>query len=157
MDASPLEPTPPTSECESPGEITMATTTLSSYCAQFMYSPLSTACVHSDNPSPSLLPPLPQDHLTLLSPNGRGSTEWGPLPVQSLPSVQLKEKAGDGKGRRKRRKLQGAVPRGGGGRRVTGLVRDLASSNLCLHAYYAMPLAHLIMVYTDCARSALTG
>ena len=29
MDASPLEPMPPTSERESPGEITMATTTLS--------------------------------------------------------------------------------------------------------------------------------
>ena len=30
MDASPFKPTPPTSESESPGEITMATTTLSS-------------------------------------------------------------------------------------------------------------------------------
>ena len=31
------------------------------------------------------------------------------------------------------------------------------SNSLCLYTYYAMPLAHLIMVYTDCARSTLTG
>ena len=31
------------------------------------------------------------------------------------------------------------------------------SSDLCLHTYYVMPLTHLIMVYTNCARSALTG
>ena len=68
MDASPLEPTPPTSESESPGEITMATTTLILYCAQFMCYALitlsqctqcSTACVHSDNtPLPPLFLPL---------------------------------------------------------------------------------------------------
>ena len=66
--ASPLEPTPPTSESDSSGEITMATTTLILYCAQFVCYALitlsqctqcSTACVHSDNtpPSPSLLSP----------------------------------------------------------------------------------------------------
>ena len=31
-------------------------------------------------------------------------------------------------------------------------MRVLASSDLCLHAHDVMPLAHLIMVYTDCAR-----
>ena len=31
------------------------------------------------------------------------------------------------------------------------------SNSLCLHAHDAMPLAHLIMVYTNCAQSALTG
>ena len=124
MDATPLEPTPPTSESDSPGEITMATTTelvlcsvqvLCSHHSQSVYSVQHCVCTLCYPPLP-----LPQVPLSLLSPKKKESTEWVPLPVQSLSSVQLNAKAG--KGRRRRRKrgtLQGALPRGERGRRVT--------------------------------------
>ena len=57
--------------------------------------------------------------------------------MQSLPSVQLKENAREGK--RRRRKLQGAVPRGGRGR---GVMRMVRISNLCHFLFTHMTSFH---------------
>ena len=107
MDASPLEPTPPTSESESLGEITMATTSLSLYCAQLMCSALITQSVHSVQhctqiTSPSSPIPPPPRFLCPSSVQRKGKAQSGHLsqcsPCQAFTPTRGQGGGGGGRG-----------------------------------------------------------
>ena len=156
MDASPLEPTPPTSESESISEITMATTSLSLDYVQFS----STACAHVFNLS-LLLPPPDSSVPPQCKGKGKHRMSTSPSAVSAKRSAQGedREKEEEEKEEEERDSARSSAKRRR--REETDVTGEGFSNQESIPVYFTHmvschSLDRLIMAYTDYAWSTLT-